>query len=249
MKVHSNKKKRTIVIDDKWSESEIQDAIVHLKSVLFEIRRRSGDPDVKIKNLEINWNNLEDVEKAFLSLHGRRQQLRKEKGLLKKPSDSEIYRTKWDAIHEILDKDTTFLYENRQFDTEEKYYVYAHCDTSKKINASKKNVFHVFAASLGMKYMPFYIGKGTGSRYQKGDRNRNYTKIRDKKFTDIDRVIIRSDLSEAIALDFESKLIDIFGLAIHGGYLINIDEGIERDHRRFCYQDSLTILRNIENSL
>lgn len=249
MKVHSDKKKRTIVIDDKWSESEIQAAIVHLNSVLFDIRRQSGDDVVKIRTFDVDWNNLESVDKAFLSLQGRRQQLKKSQSLLKKPTESEIYRIKWDAIQEILNKDTNFLYEERDFDTEERYYVYAHCDTSKPLSVSNKNAFHTFAATLGMKYMPFYIGKGTGSRYEKGDRNRNYTKIQNKKFTEVHKVILKDNLSEVDALDFESKLIDIFGLAIHGGHLINIDEGLQRDHRRFCYRDALNKLRNVEESL
>lgn len=249
MKVHKDKKRRTIVIEDKWSESETTEALAHLQSVLLDLQRKCGSPNIVLRNFQINWNNLDEIDKLFRSIQGRRQQLKKEQGLLKKFSDSELYRIKWDSIQSIIDTDISFLYEDQDFDTEEKYYVYAHCDTSKKINVSSKNAIQVFAASLGMKYMPFYIGKGTGSRYKKGDRNRNYTKVSDKKFTDIDKVILKNNLTESKALQFESKLIDIFGLAIYNGFLINIDEGLERDHRRFCYQDSLKQLRNIENSL
>lgn len=249
MKVHSDKKKRTIVISDKWSETETMEAITHLTSVFRELKRNSGDPKNNTKLFDINWNSFDDVNELFLKLQGRRQQLKKEMNMLTKPSASEIYSTQWDAIQRILDCDISFLYENSLLDGENKYYVYAHCDTSQEIKIHKKNVFHIFSASLGMKYLPFYIGKGTGDRYIKGDRNRNYSKVANKKVTEVDKIILKDGLTESEALQLESKLIDIFGLSIHRGFLVNIDEGVNKDHRRFCYQNELNILRKIEKIL
>jgi hypothetical protein len=250
MKIHKNKRNRTIIIEDKWSEKETLDALTHLNSVLCDLQRKSDNPKSNPKIFSVDWDNLEDVDKLFLKIQGRRQDLKKNNGLLKRPTDTQIFQKRWDAIQTILNEDISFLYEDvTSLDKEKKYYVYAHCDTNNKLDISKKNPYHVLAASLNMRFMPFYIGKGTGDRYMRGDRNRNYSKIVSKKITEIDKIIIKSDLDEAESLQFESKLIDLFGLAIHGGFLINIDEGYKRDHRRFCYVESLRILRGIENIL
>lgn len=249
MKVHSDKNKRTIVISDKWSEDETLSALTHLRSVLYDLKMKSGNTKSNLKFIEIDWNDLDEIDKLFRKLQGRRQQLKKETGKLTRLSDREIYGIQWDAIQSIIDENISFLYEKTVLDEERKYYVYAHCDTNKPIIISRKNVYHTLSASLGMNYLPFYIGKGTGDRYKKGDRNRNYSKISNKKFTNVDKVILKDNLTESEALQFESKLIDIFGLAIHKGILINIDEGVERDHRRFCYKDALSKLRKIEDSL
>ena len=249
MKVHSDKNRRTIVISDKWSEDETTEALNHLRSVLYGLKKQSNGPSCNLRLFEVNWDDFDDVDKLFRRLRGRVQQLKKDAGKLTRLSDTEIYRIKWDAISHILNENISFLYEDMVLDEKPQYYVYAHCDTSKPINISHKNAYHTLSASLGMKYLPFYIGKGTGDRYIRGDRNRNYGKIANKKFTNVDKVILKKDLTESEALQLESKLIDIFGLSIYGGNLINIDEGVERDHRRFCYKESLDNLRKIENCL
>lgn len=250
MKIHKDNKRRTIVIEDKWSEIEISEAIIHLKSVLSDLKRKSGENEADLKFFDLDWNNFDDVDKLFLKLQGRRQQLKKENGLLSKLSDTQRYQKQWDSIEAILKEDISFLYDDMKLDGERKYYVYAHCNPNEVIDITKKNPYHILAASFGMQYLPFYIGKGTGDRYTKGDRNRNYHKIANKHINNnINKLIIRKDLSELESLELESKLIDIFGLAIHGGYLINIDEGYKKDHRRFSYRNHLINLRRIENIL
>ena len=44
-------------------------------------------------------------------------------------------------------------------------------------------------------------------------------------------------------------VLDIFGLVVYGGVLVNIDEGHESKHRKFLYKDALNNLRKIEESL
>jgi hypothetical protein len=245
MEVHSDKRRRTIVILDKLSVEETEEALVHIKSVLRHLKNIGNN----IKEFEVDWDNLNSIDALFLKLQGRRQQLKKNLGLLTKPSKGDVYKKQWDSIQNIMNKDISSLYDDYTLNTDTKFYVYAHCDSSKQIDINSKSAFHTFAASLGMKYLPFYIGKGTGDRVQKGDRNRNYSKISSKKYTEVDKLVLKDKLTESEAFQLESKLIDIFGLAIHGGLLVNIDEGLNRDIRRFQYSKELSELRRIEEVL
>lgn len=90
--------------------------------------------------------------------------------------------------------------------------------------------------------MPFYIGKGKGTRSTDLNRNETHRKVRQKiqKFgKDIIVFKIAENLTEKEALILESKLIDIFGLMSFKGRLVNLDEGIAVKERRQKYQKSL----------
>jgi hypothetical protein len=50
---------------------------------------------------------------------------------------------------------------------------------------------------------------------------------------------VREKLTERQALALESKLIDILGLRVHGGVLVNLDEGMSPLERRAIYKDML----------
>lgn len=249
MKIHKEKTKKVIVIENQYDSKEIRDVISSLNSSLFELQRKSGEEKANVKTIVLDWNNLEQVDKICRSLIGRKQQLKKDKGLLSEDTQTNLFQSRWDAIQTILNTDISFLYENSNLNQETKFYVYAHCDTTKEIKIKKTTAVQAYAASLGMKSMPFYIGKGTGNRYEKSGRNGYHTKITNKKLNNTERIILKNNLSESEALQLESKLIDIFGLTVYGGYLINIDEGLQSEHRKFLYKDSLTVLRKIEESL
>lgn len=249
MRTIKQKKKKIFIIENQHDEEEIRKAIDSLSSMLSKIKKENEPENTKIKNISVDWNDFSSVDKAYLSLQGRRQQLKKELDILTRPSATQIYRIKWDSIKRILDTDISVLYDCPSYIHERKYYVYAHCDTTYPIKIENKDALQVFAASLGMKYIPFYIGKGTGDRFLKSDRNRYHTKIVNKKFNDVDKLIIKKDLSESEALQLEAKLIDIFGLKIFGGHLINIDEGLNSNERKHLYKEELMNLRKIEETI
>jgi hypothetical protein len=50
---------------------------------------------------------------------------------------------------------------------------------------------------------------------------------------------------KTITFDFDSKLIDIFGLRTHGGRLVNLDEGINSNQRRQLYSKELQTLCSV----
>lgn len=62
-------------------------------------------------------------------------------------------------------------------------------------------------------------------------------------------VHLKELLTEAEALAYESKLIDIFGLIPHKGMLCNLDEGLEAAKRRMVYKESYLKLRVINKQL
>lgn len=126
-------------------------------------------------------------------------------------------------------------------DTRPIYYVYAHSDPDKNIAIGKCGKT-TFAATIGMKKLPFYIGKGVHKRAYELNRNETHRKIRQKLHTfgkEIHVSILKDGMTELDALMMESKLIDIFGLITTGGRLVNLDEGINNKERRLLYKHEL----------
>lgn len=158
----------------------------------------------------------------------------------------------FDTCLEIMNTNIEHLYDGLDLDETRNYYVYVHCDPSKKIAVSRDGKT-TFAATLGLKYFPFYVGKGTGNRAFELDRNESHRKVRQKIKTfydEIDVKIIKDGLTEKEALIMESKLIDIFGLTSHGGRLVNLDEGVKNKERRNLYKDKLLVINKFyKNSL
>lgn len=145
----------------------------------------------------------------------------------------------------------TTIYGGMALDTARRYYVYAHLDTSKKI-APGVNGISTFAATLGMPFAPFYVGKGTGMRKFDSDRSETYRKVKQKlelMGKSVEVFTVKDNLTEAEALQYEAKLIDIFGLIPNGGTLANLDEGHRAEERRELYKDYLLRLRTINREL
>ena len=195
------------------------------------------------KTFIIDWDCLADLETHWNKVKSRVCELRIANGAMSRKMKK---RDVFDACSEILDTDISVVYSCLLLDAEKRYYVYAHGDTSHKI-AVGANGLSTFAASLGLSYIPFYIGKGTGGRCNELDRPGQHRKIV-QKMRRLDRLpevtIIRSNLSESEALQLESKLIDIFGLVPYGGVLANLDEGVSPTERRKLYMSQYTRLRD-----
>lgn len=150
------------------------------------------------------------------------------------------------ALEAIYESDLSQIYDDK---IEQNYYVYVHCDPSKKLNL-KSDVRNIFLASkFGLTHVPFYVGKGTGNRWMEFSRNDSHRKIRSKilaKNLEIMPVKIIEKITEGEALAYESKLIDILGLRSLSkhGFLVNLDEGADKDRRRSLYPKD-PIVRNI----
>ncbi len=158
----------------------------------------------------------------------------------------------FDACKRIYDSDISSIYNDLVLDSDRKYYVYAHLDTSRVIIVPKQfsnpsqGGFKFFAASIGFDFFPFYIGKGTGNRYLDAERNAPYQKIV-KRLKCVGKepkiVKIKDGLTESEALQLESKLIDLFGLAVYDGVLTNLDEGHRSQERIQSYLQDYRRLR------
>lgn len=198
-----------------------------------------------LKKFEVEWDSQEDCYKLYEKIRSRVFEFKKlndPNHLSKKDKFLKIFN----SCMNVYNTDISKVYNNLKLDETPRYYVYAHCDPGFKI-AIKKEGRSSFAATLGMEYMPFYIGKGTDNRAYDLNRNETHRKVRQKinSFNrEIKVKIIKDNLTEKEALMLESKLIDIFGLVSYKGRLVNLDEGINNTERRKLYEEDLKELSN-----
>jgi hypothetical protein len=200
------------------------------------------------KTIIVNWDSYEELSRLFNQVKARYCELRRI--ATRTPSKKERNRRVFNACQEIWQTDISALYTG-SYDAHPKYYVYAHLDTTRKI-AAGVSAKTTFAALLGMSHWPFYVGKGIGDRCEELVRNETHRKVRErihKLGKEITVVKIKENLTEAEALQYESKLIDIFGLVTNNGLLSNLDEGLLPNKRRERYMNSYLSLAKINTPL
>lgn len=193
-------------------------------------------------SLEIDSESVVSINRALESLWKYRFALREQSRTeyLLRPNERFV------ACSAIIDTDISVLYQESVLDSEPKYYVYAHLDTSRNQIKAGSDGLRTFAATLSMSHMPFYIGKGCGQRWKSGERSRAYLNIvnRIERFKTEPKLLkLREGLTESEALQFEAKLIDIFGLTAYGGTLTNLDEGHKAQDRIALYLSHYQRLR------
>ena len=193
--------------------------------------------NTNIWSIEVDGTSVDDLTALLSWTKNMIGNIRSNNGEMSKNKRSgEVF----ESCLRIFNTDISSLYISTE--TDKIYYVYAHCDPSRRISIGKHGITS-FAASLGLTYMPFYIGMGHGTRAYDLDRNETHRKVRQslqKKNIDIEPYIIKDGLTRAEALSVESKLIDIFGLIVNKGFLVNLDEGKNSADRRSLYTDDLT---------
>ena len=203
--------------------------------------------NTSVRDIEIDFSNLHDLRELEKRLKSSICNLLSETIGTKK----EIKRKKYDSCQTIYETNINDLYDDISLDTEQKYYVYAHCEP--RNIAIGKDGITTWAATQGLDLIPFYIGKGTADRAYDTNRNGTHRKVKQrlKEFNkDIQVRIIKDNLTELEALCLESKIIDIFGLIGKGGRLVNLDEGVKSAERHSRYVDSLVNINEYyKNSL
>lgn len=195
---------------------------------------------MKIQTLTVDWDSLRGVENAISRLRARQKELKTGMSVVVKMTKGKRFA----LCFSILESDISDLYSTLALDTKARYYVYAQCDTSRPLDVTK--TLDAFAATQGLTYQPFYIGKGTSGRDSVASRNETHRKVLQRLSVlgkEPETVRLAINLTESAALQLEAKLmIDVFGLLTSGGYLTNLDEGHSRTARRSRYRDHLLTL-------
>jgi hypothetical protein len=193
------------------------------------------------KTFTVDWNDLNSIKTLRNTLNERTRLLN---DLKPKFSQKEGKKGKqFEACFEIYNKNLESLFSGSSSESK-KYYTYVHCNPMEPVSI-KKDAKSAFAATLGVEFKPFYVGKGMGNRCEKLERNETYRKIvqvLNLKGLKPEIKIIANELEESKALELESKLIDIFGLQIYGGWLTNLDEGHDSSLRRQRYAKEFSVL-------
>lgn len=194
----------------------------------------------KRRTFEIDWNSIDRISRVIRQLKARKRELLKGTSVEDKITDGKRFQ----ACLSIMNTDISNIYEDLELDQTHKYYTYAHLDSSNLVNVHK--VLGAFAATLGINYVPFYIGKGFGERDSQIYRNETHRKVvqRLAAIGEVPKIIkIRKNLTESQALQLEAKLVDIFGLVPNGGLLTNLDEGHNKIARQLMYREHLLCIR------
>jgi len=195
------------------------------------------------KTFVIDIDSIDECKSMFMQLKSIMGQLQANKFGSRNQRKKEMF----DACMNIFNTDISSVYSDVILDPTPVYYVYTHAEPNRHIAIGKCGK-STFAATLGMRELPFYVGKGTGNRAYELNRNETHRKIRQKLHNfnqEISVTIIRDGLTELEALMMESKLIDIFGLIATGGRLVNLDEGVNSKERQFLYKSDLAKLSTI----
>ena len=85
-----------------------------------------------IKTFTVDWNNVDEVSKLFQDIKSRYCE-----SIPNRISKKERHRRVIDACTKIINTDIQHLYSSILLDEKKDYYVYAHLDTSKKIDEEK----------------------------------------------------------------------------------------------------------------
>lgn len=205
------------------------------------------------KQIEVNWDNPSDIKKAISKLQFRRKNLLRQLGYDEIKFDGSKYNMDnlLPLFEDIWNTDLSEIYPNIG---SKNYYVYAHCNPLIKLS-SKKDIKQLFLAiKFNLEFLPFYIGKGTGNRFNELNRNDSHKKIRQSiksKGKEIVPIKLIDNLTEGKALEYEAKLIDILGLISLSKYglLVNLDESKESIFRRSLYTHPLAIKLLDKNGL
>ena len=195
------------------------------------------------KEFSVDWDSLDEVSRAFNRTKSRFFELKRIAD--GQPSKKERERRVFDACQAILHADISQVYSGLILDQAPVYYVYAHLDTAHRVAVGRAGITS-FAATIGLSFWPFYIGKGVGDRWCDLNRNETHRKVRERmsRAARVPATVkIADGLTESAALQLESKLIDIFGSIASGGNLCNLDEGLYPEHRRSLYLSEYRMLR------
>ena len=116
-------------------------------------------------SIEVDYTSIDELTELQKKINSQLSSLR----VAVDGSAKERKMKRFDACRHIFETDISYLYADLCLDPLPVYYVYAHCEP--KAIAIGRDGLTSWAATLGLQYRPFYIGKGTGDRAYNLNRN------------------------------------------------------------------------------
>jgi len=180
-----------------------------------------------LKEFTVDWDNASEIKSLISNLQKRR------KNLLKDPEKGNYVHINFGVSNQNLNdlmEIFDFFYNlspvNQLVESGE-YYVYVHCDPTKKLNITRDVREYLLATKFNLTHMPIYVGKGIGNRSEQLNRNEGHRKIRTgvlKQKKDLIVIKVNTGLSESVALFEEMRLVTFLGIKVlnGSGYLTNL---------------------------
>jgi hypothetical protein len=183
------------------------------------------------KEFLVNWDNPKDLTRLISQLHNRKRELEGHVGKKQKAKDRlALMLEMWNSPISLSGEDLSI---------EKDFYIYIHYLPDRKVFPCEKDSLSLFCHAIGLPAIPFYVGKGKGSRHSCKERNKGHQLVRklsEDRGNDTQSFVLLDGLTEIESLLLEGKLIDIIGQrAIKTGPLTNLDEGYKVRYRRRQY--------------
>ncbi len=197
-----------------------------------------------VRTITVDYDNISDLKRQITRLQERRKTLLRAVG-----AEQIVFDGSRHAVCKILPifegvLDSGIPLTDLGAQSVRAFYVYVHCNPLLPLSVLHSVKHLLLAKRFGLKFEPFYVGKGRDGRLYDTSRNDGYRKIKSRILGAGKEIIIRKVaqlLTEAEALALESKLMDVLGLRCHSGHglLVNLDEGEDAIERRRAYPSGL----------
>jgi hypothetical protein len=130
-----------------------------------------------IKTFSIDMNNIHEIKNLIKELNIRKDELHKiNHKLITKEDPRPQKLLELESYFKIYNSNVSNFFTDYQFSEEPKFYVYAHLNRDLRIQPKRRAKEAFAQMEFKLEFRPFYIGKGTGNRFLRKERNKIYSR-------------------------------------------------------------------------